>query len=492
MHVSIADFWKLVVASELASPPQCREWEAGFAGQSGPADVKTLAKWLVTGGKLTRYQAALLAAGKPGPFVFGPFVVVDRIEKGRLAKVFRAQYKGDQQVLLIFLSQLSGDPHAQQELVERSAAASAVKNPHVSRTYRAGRQRSQAFIVVEDLQGNTLEELLPKLAYTPQTACQLGFQLALGLVALHEAHIAHGAVCPRNIWIGTNGAAKLLQFPLTQPATADQRLQSPLVEFLALELAAGQQSTPLGDLYALGCLLYRLLAGHVPFAGGSAQQMLAQRGEQLPPRLDTLNPRVPAELGELVEELLATDPRLRCPTASQAAHVLAAFATDNRGRGGPPKLESTSLSEGYGAWSASDWESPPQEVISRPAPTAHAKGGDPQSERPASAAAAVKQAVVISAVPTTPATSPADVPSVAVVDSDSTGAATVRLKRRRTGLSAIVGVGVALVLVVGLVLTVLTLDRGEQAAPAPAAPSPGPARTDELPTAASDCAAVGA
>ncbi len=392
MPLSLEDFWNLVAGSQLLSQEECAALAAEFAalkGVAGQANVPSLAQWLVARGTLTKYQAGVLAAGRPGPFIFGPFVVYERIETGRLAKLYRATYEGSQPVLLVFLQRLTDDARDHQQFAELAQVAAAVKNPHVSRTYGATRQGGQAFVVSESLSGQTLEEL-PRAKYAPQAACQLAFQLALGLVALHAEKLTHGGICPRNIWIDAHGAAKLMQFPLVQPASRQPRFDLPLLDYLAPEWTSRQaQATPLVDVYGLGCVLYELIAGRVPFPGGTAQQKIARHRGQFPQRLDEIDPNVPEDLADLVGEMLAKDPVLRCQTANEVSHLLAPFATATRGRVTPPKLDPQALTPGYGAWTAPAWQAPPQQAPPRqtapqpPAPQPVPRASQPltQTER---------------------------------------------------------------------------------------------------------------
>ncbi len=405
MQFSLDDFWRLASTSQLLSDDECGALAAEFAamkGSAGQANVPSLAQWLVSRGTLTKYQAAVLAAGRPGPFVFGPFVVVERIERGRLARILRATYEGSQPVLLVFLQQLTNDSRDFRQLTELAEVAAAVKNPHVSRTYRATRQAGQSFIVAESLDGQTLAELVHREQLSVQTACQITFQIALGLVALHAQNLTHGGICPRNIWVDRHGAAKLMQFPLVQPARRLKRLELPLVDYVAPEWTEpNAEPTPLVDIYGLGCVLYELIAGRVPFPGGSEKQKIARHRSEFPQRLDQLNSKVPEELADLVAKMLAKDPLLRCQTANEAAHLLASFAAGPGGRKTPPRVDPQGLTPGYGAWKAPDWQPPPQQgprprQPSRPRtslPAAKPAGSDEKAAAKSTAAAIPSQPV---------------------------------------------------------------------------------------------------
>jgi hypothetical protein len=489
MPVSIAEFWKLAEASELLSGEACAALQSEFASLKGAAqqaNARSLAQWLVARGRLTRYQASLLAAGRPGPFVFGPFVVTDRIDEGRLARVFRATHNGSDKALVVFLAQLTDDPQEHQHLIDLAQAAAAVKNAHVSRTYRAVRHRSQTFIVVEALVGESLQELLVRQKPTTAEACRLGFQAALGLVAMHAAGLAHGAVSPANIWIGTDGAAKVLQFPLVPPADKLRRREPLLVDYLAPELAdPPEPATPLADIYSLGCVLFEILSGRVPFPGGTPEQKIARHGAEFPQRLDELNPQIPEELADLVAEMMAKDPLLRCQTASHVAHLLAPFASESRrGAGQPPKLDGGGLAPGYGAWKAPDWQAPPQQF--QPAVKSPAEPGarDADESQVIAAEEAVEPAgheamaaiVVAAAEEKTKGAQAAHQLPFVVTDTPSVTA--IGPPRGRTSKAAAVGIGVALAAVAVLVVATIILMQSDKTSDAQPSEGAKPAKVD--------------
>ena len=362
MQVSIDDFWQLMAASELATSAECEALRNRFSQLKGAgqrASAQLAAEWLVAERTLTRYQADILLTGRPGPFVFGPFTVVDRIAKGRLERVFRASYEGNQQVMFLPLVELTNNPDEYGQYGELATLSAAVKSPHVTRTYRATRQRGQALVVFESLSGQTLIEALAGKQLPTSTACQLAVQLALGLVAIHEQQLTHGSIAPQNVWVTPQGSLKLLQFPLVAPAARARSFEMPLADYVAPELLErGALPNALTDVYSLGCLVFELLAGRPPFAGGGLSEKLVRQRDEIPPRLDQLVPKFSYDLAQIVDDMLQKDPLLRCQTANEAAHILGRFATS--GRAAPPP-GSAGLTPGYGAWHAPVWAEPPQQ-----------------------------------------------------------------------------------------------------------------------------------
>jgi serine/threonine protein kinase len=368
MPISINDFWKLTVASGLLLADECRQLQAQFSGITGTAtqaNTATLAQWLVAGGVLTRYQASVLAAGRPGPFVFGDFVILERIERGRLARCFKAQYKGTQPATLVFASASADSPEQARATIERLEAARAIKSPHVARVYQYHATARPPFFVLEPLDGESLRDRVAAGRLSINEACRVGFEAALGLVALHEHRSVQGNMTTDNIWIERSSTVKLLHFPLVAPLQGDARLDARVVDYLAPELnEPDRAANVLSDIYGLGCMLYELISGRVPFPGGSVAQKRARHASEVPARLDQLVPGVTEELADLVAEMLNKEEMLRAATASYVAHLLSPFTTKvaERRTALPPRTDPQKIAHGYGAWREPGWQAPPKPV----------------------------------------------------------------------------------------------------------------------------------
>jgi eukaryotic-like serine/threonine-protein kinase len=365
MALSNIEFWKRVIASGLLSLDRCKQLHAAYVGAQEPAppdDAAALANWLVKSGELSRYQAAELIAGRGGAFVFGDYILCDAIETGRLAPGFRARSTAGRPVLLFFAAQTSAideefDPSDQAQV------AMALESPHVSRVERWVDQEP-AFIVVEDLQGQTLRALLDSKRPSLEEACRFGFQTALGLMALHGRGVVHGSLSPLNIWVEPSGTAKILQFPFVRDARAARSIGAAGMDYLAPELFNPRlPAGPLTDIYSLGCVLYELIAGQAPFSGGGVQEKLRRHRNEVAPRLDRVREDVPEEVADVVAEMMDKEAILRCESANHVAHRLAGFTSvSSHGPVLPPKEDPNQLPPGYGAWHAPAWQAPPKQA----------------------------------------------------------------------------------------------------------------------------------
>jgi hypothetical protein len=298
----------------------------------------------------------------------------------------------------VFTAQLPALVEWPEFVAECAEAAVAIKSPHVVSVRQFVEGPPHSFTVVEDLRGQSLREWLAAEKPTLELACRIAFQAALGLVAIHERKTTQGKLSPEHIWIEPAGTVKLLQFPLAPVALPPERLELPLADYLAPELRnAEEPSSARADIYALGCTLFELIAGRVPFPGGTVKQKLDRHGAEIPQRLDRLVPGVPEELADLAAEMLDKEPLLRCQTASHVAHLLAPFVLDDAGkqrrRAGPPKLPGNTLTPGYGAWHAPAWQAPPQQAASARPAEPPPKKAEPEVNKPAARPAPPVQAV---------------------------------------------------------------------------------------------------
>ncbi|MGH7135936.1 MAG: serine/threonine protein kinase, partial [Pirellulales bacterium] len=376
MSISVADFWRLLVESRLMSADEARQAAEELARtRPGAAkDLQQVARSLLQAGKISLYQAKVLAAGKPGPFVHGDYLVYDRVESPRLSSLVRARHQPTKHpVCLSFLSgQAAQNPQALMRLMPQLAVArqASQAQPRLSACYEFVDQGTSKFLVVENLRGDSLDQRLkkPEARLSITAACRVVRLAALGLAQLHSLGQAHGHVRPENIWLDESGAAKLLQFPLIgDPLTA----KAPPVnvkeqlDYLAPELAsAGTLADARSDVYGLGCLLYHLLAGQPPFAGGDTKNKLARHAKEPPAAIAKLNPQTPAALAQVLSYLLQKDPAKRYPDAAAVAEALAAYAGDD------PQATTEPTLPGYEAW------------LARPS-----AGGAPAAAQPAAAVA---------------------------------------------------------------------------------------------------------
>ncbi|MFJ4681574.1 protein kinase [Kitasatospora sp. NPDC088783] len=240
------------------------------------------------------------------------------LSRGGMGQVWRARDLTLDRDVAIKMIRTDLPPEEQDELLERfkreAKATAALAHPCILEIYDAclDDDPDRAYMAAELVQGELLADVIaatPRLP-VPWAVC-LGVQLCSALACAHDEGIVHRDVKPENIIIGFNGTLKLLDFGIALSLTPGQtRLtgQHPIgtMHYMSPEQLLGQVTTPRADLYAVGVLMYRLLAGTLPFDGETSVNIIAAHLEQIRPRaVDATRPEVGRELGQLLQDLLA-------------------------------------------------------------------------------------------------------------------------------------------------------------------------------------------
>jgi serine/threonine protein kinase len=485
MAISFPDFWKLIIESHLFTADQCQQLSAQYghqAGAAGQGNAKSLAEWLVSQNVLSRYQASIILGGRSGPFFYGEYKIYDRIENGRLASAFRAAHSGSNHpVLLLFLTgQAAQDPQRWQQL---QSTLPAIVHPNVVRCYAAVDLQAYKFLVLEDLHGMSVAEHISSQGpLPPSQACLVTRHAMAGLALLHQMGRPHGDVCPRNLWLDQSGMTKLLidpdvvLQPLNVASSEDKERLLASADYMAPELAR-PDTVPSGvtDIYSMGCTLYEMLAGQVPFPGGSALEKLQRHATEAIKPLDAT--RVPAAIGQVVAYMMAKNPAVRFQQAAIVSEQVAPFLDPAGLDLQPPAPPATQAI--FEDWLAQQSAAVP---VATGAPSAAAAlpavQTSPQIEVPGAAVAAPGAATADGAVGTPISNVPASGPAVnlkavprgrgkAVAPTTAVGrAARERAKKKKQIFFA--GSAVAAAVVVSIIGIVFLMNLGGPPEPAPA------------------------
>ena len=165
-----------------------------------------------------------------------------------------------------------------------------------------------------------------------ETALEITRQVALALEYAHGEGTVHRDIKPENVLL-SDGQALVADFGIARAIGA--ATEEPLTEagvaigtpsYMAPEQASGGQVDGRTDVYALGCVLYEMLAGEPPFTGPTAQAIIAKRFAHPPPSLRVVRPTVPATVDEAITRAMATVPADRFSSAAQFAQAITALA----------------------------------------------------------------------------------------------------------------------------------------------------------------------
>jgi serine/threonine-protein kinase len=225
------------------------------------------------------------------------------------------------------------DEPARARFLREARALAQVNSPNVVAVYDAGEDAERPYLVMELVEGTTLErELVGSGRVEAARAVAIATDIASGLAAAHERGIVHRDVKPSNVFLTPSDAAKIGDFGIARLERPDatltltgQTFGSP--PYMAPEQATGGKVDARADLYSLGCVLFQMLVGRRPFSGDDAVSLVYQHVHSTPPRVDSLVPTVPPELGVLVAGLMAKDPDDRPASAEEVQRALESVPT---------------------------------------------------------------------------------------------------------------------------------------------------------------------
>lgn len=275
--------------------------------------------------RLTPFQARILESAQPAQLRVGPFVLVDRLGGGLTGCTYIA--RGIQQPELRALKLLSRAEDAPDDLPTRLDTflnlARRCSHPGLVAPQAWQPVDTRFVLLSRYIPGKTLSELLVRRGRFPaQIVWDLGRQLLDALAAWHRLGLAHGDIRPANVRLLTSGQAVLVDagvLPVLEPElTPHSQLAPERYDCIAPELiGTGQTAAAQSDLYALGCLLWQLLAGRPPFPGGDPLFKLAAHQTRKIRDVRDFAPDTPAPLAEMLLRLTAADLDRRPQSAGQ-------------------------------------------------------------------------------------------------------------------------------------------------------------------------------
>ncbi len=356
MGMTVQAFCESLLRSRLHSPEAvsgiCRRWQ-GVA--LNPESVDDFRCWLVDKKFATEYQVNLIRAGYPDHFFLNQYKILERIGKGGMAGVYRAvDGRSSVVALKILPPSRARDPNVAARFQREARLALQLVHPGLVRTFDFGTCDNIPYLVMEYLEGVTLEALLrERRTLRPREAVRAAFLAALGLQHVHERGMVHRDVKPGNLMLcpapspqentlGSMvkvidlGLGRMLFDPRSRDAQDELTGEGSLLgtpDYLAPEQARDPRRADIrADVYSLGCTLYKALTGAPPFPDTSLLRQLLRHGTEQPRPLRESSPALPEPLESIVATMLAKDPAQRFQTPGAAAEALKGFlATEGQG-----------------------------------------------------------------------------------------------------------------------------------------------------------------
>jgi eukaryotic-like serine/threonine-protein kinase len=272
-----------------------------------------------------------------GRLLDGRYEVEGLVARGGMASVFVATDRRlERRVAVKMLHpHLADDPEVARRFEGEARAAARLSHPDVVAVYDQGRDRDDAFLVMEYVPGATLRAVLRERGrLQPDEALAVMDHVLTALGSAHAAGLVHRDVKPENVLVTDDGRVKVADFGLAR-AVAATTLTAPgtavgTAAYLPPERLTTGELDARSDVYSAGILLFELLTGQLPFPNGDPLAVLRRHAEEDVPAPSTLAPGIAPEIDRLVITATARDPRHRPPDAG-ALHAALVTVRDDLG-----------------------------------------------------------------------------------------------------------------------------------------------------------------
>jgi len=285
----------------------------------------------------------------------GPYEVLSSLGAGGMGEVYRARDTRLERFVAIKVlpTNLSSDTNLRLRLEREAKAVSKLSHPHICTLHDIGHQDGLDFLVMELVEGETLEQRLVRGPLPPDQVLRISSQIADALAKAHKVGITHRDLKPGNVML-TKSGAKLMDFglakhsgpaPLAQALTEMTAEQAKLTsegmligtfQYMAPEQLEGKDADARADTFALGEVIYEMATGKPAFSGKSRASLIAAILTAEPPPINQLQPLAPGALERVVRKCLAKDPDDRWQSAADLAAELRWIAESGSQAGASP------------------------------------------------------------------------------------------------------------------------------------------------------------
>ncbi|HEY6219875.1 MAG TPA: serine/threonine-protein kinase, partial [Gemmatimonadaceae bacterium] len=283
-------------------------------------------------------MSELTASSDPSELIAaltGQYQIEREIGRGGMGIVYLARdLRLDRPVAIKTLpEQMARDATTRERFLREARTAARLSHPNIVPVYRADEIGDQVFFVMGFVDGMSLAERLAAGPMAPRELVPILRDVAAGLGYAHQHGVVHRDVKTENILLdGRTGRAMMTDFGIARlaeaaPVTATGQILG-TVYYLSPEQIGGEDVDARSDIYAMGVVGYRALAGRFPFDASLASAVLVSHVTKQPAPLATVAPQVPASLASIVDRCLAKDPAHRYQTCAELDAALASAAAD--------------------------------------------------------------------------------------------------------------------------------------------------------------------
>lgn len=282
------------------------------------------------------------AAGELGRL--GPYRVLNVLGAGGMGVVFLAEDPQLQRTvaLKVMRPEAAKKAYASERFLREARATAKIEHDHIVTIFQVGEDHGIPYLAMQLLQGMSLHDFIKKkhgqktgMPLSLDQLLKLGREVAKGLAAAHDKGLIHRDIKPANIWLdaSASGRVKILDFGLARAADGNAPLTQigtvlGTAAYMAPEQARSDRIDGRADLFSLGCVLYQLCTGRLPWNGSDPTTTIIAVATEEPIPVQVLNPDLPVKLAEFIMQLLAKKPEDRPASARAVVEVIQAFERD--------------------------------------------------------------------------------------------------------------------------------------------------------------------
>jgi len=376
VELTVDDLTAALVRGRIFSAEEMQSllhlWRQAAKGRAG--DTAQLGRWLVANQYMTEYQIGVALRGRAQSLVLNQYKILDKIGRGETAGVFRAVHETGQVVALKVLPpSKTKDPQVFGRFQREARLATRLKHPNIVRTFHKAEVNGLHFLVMEQLEGETLKDVLARRGRLPvPEAVRLVYQALQGLQHINDHGMVHRDLQPGNLFLTPPRAAgtadttleatvKVLDIGVgralfdegdeegTEENFTVRGDQLGIPAYTSPEQARDAHQVDIRtDIFSLGVVLFETLSGQKPFGNRSLLDLANPSKKMVPKPLRELNPFVPEGLHAVLDRMLAAYPAQRFATPEQAAQALQAFLAPKASAAVMPELPAHTVQ--YNKW----------------------------------------------------------------------------------------------------------------------------------------------
>lgn len=313
---------RLVIENNFATPEEvqnCLQQSRGVGDNS-----RSLVELLVDNEYITRRQMERLreaaAAERSGKNIPG-YKFIEKLGAGAMATVWKAKQISLNRTVAVKIlpKKFSTNKQFIERFYAEGRAAAQLNHPNIVQAYDVGKAGELYYFVMEFVDGSTVyDEIAKRKRVSEDDAVQVVIQVAEALQHAHEKGLIHRDVKPKNVMITRDGVVKLADMGLARAisdremAEAEQGKAFGTPYYISPEQIRGEVNIgPPADIYSLGATLYHMVTGQVPFDGKNPSSVMHKhlKADLVPP--DHVYPKLSAGLSEVIEMMMAKDPKAR-------------------------------------------------------------------------------------------------------------------------------------------------------------------------------------